>query len=172
MVVPDAAVQQAYGQQYGAKYIVRLIVVKNIQDAASLVRQAQQGDFAQLAMVHSIDQSKIQGGLLSPVNLFDATYPAAIRQAIGKLALGQISDPIALDDGFAIVRLEQKREPQAVAFEQVKTALTLKVRLQTERLRMSQLARRLLEKADVMILEPSLAENWKSQKRQLSETMP
>ena len=60
--------------------------------------------FSDLAVAHSLDSSKAQGGLIGPINGQDPTYPEAIRAALIAMKPSQVSDPIALDSSYAILR--------------------------------------------------------------------
>lgn len=167
VAVSDQAIQQAYQQRYGPRYEVRLIVVPSFREAGKAVEQARGGDeFRTLVRLYSVDPSRSQGGLLEPISPEDATYPAAVRAAMVKLEPGQVSDPIALEEGFAVIRLERKLASQPVAIEQVREELRALVRVQMEQVMMRRLARQLLDQAQVMALNPTLARSWKQQREQ------
>ncbi|HEX7008551.1 MAG TPA: hypothetical protein VF184_01125, partial [Phycisphaeraceae bacterium] len=63
--------------------------------------------------------------------------------------------------------LERKIDAQPVAFDDVKEELTAQARLRQERLQMQQLARRLLNEAKVVVLDPALSESWRQQRELL-----
>ncbi|NJL32269.1 MAG: hypothetical protein HC898_11995 [Phycisphaerales bacterium] len=64
--VTDAALQQAFEQRYGPRYETRLIVVPTLSKATEMVRRAEAGEsFIDLAINHSIDSSKAQGGAVN-----------------------------------------------------------------------------------------------------------
>jgi parvulin-like peptidyl-prolyl isomerase len=164
----DAAIHQAYDYEYGPKYEVRLIVIETLPEASTVVRRARADEsFVDLAIHFSTDASKAQGGLLSPLSLEDPTYPVAIRKAISGLTAGGVSDPIALEKGYAVVRLERKIDAQSVKYDDVRESLTRMVRRQVERTLMQRLARELFTQVDLTILDPALQKSWDQQKKLL-----
>ncbi|MFW6060480.1 MAG: peptidylprolyl isomerase [Phycisphaeraceae bacterium] len=169
--VTDEAVRQAFQRRYGERYRVRLIVVDSFNEASRLRRQAIEGEaaFSDLAAEHSTDVSADRGGLLSPISPADPSYPRVLRDALVRLdRQGQpVSEVLALDGQFALVRLEEKIEAEAVELVDVREALTRDVRRQLQRRQMEQLARRLLSEANVVILDRTLTDRWSRQRESL-----
>lgn len=163
--VSDATVREAYELRYGPRYEARLIVTADVATAGQVIQRARAGEsFIDLAIAHSTDVSRAQGGLLAPISPVDPTYPASIRSALTQLQPGEVSEPITIENGLAVLKLERKIDGGAVQFDDVKEALSRKVRRQVERMHMQRLARTLLERADVLILDPGLDQSWKDQK--------
>ncbi len=161
--VTDAAVRQAFELQHGERYEARLIVTENLTQAAQLVRRAKAGEsFIDLAIAHSTDVSRAQGGLLPLISPHDATFPDVVRKTLAGMAEQQISDPIALEQGFAILKLERKMPADAVRFDDVKERIAQSVRRRIEDTLMRRLRATMLEEADVVILDPALNQSWKS----------
>ena len=78
-------------------------------------RAASGEDFRKLAEKFTDNHSSIEiNGM--PVTLFVKPLP----EAIAKLAVGQISEPIESEYGFHIFKLEKKSAPRVKAFEEVK----------------------------------------------------
>lgn len=166
--VTDAMIRDAFELRYGEQYEARLITAATLPQAAELARRAREGEsFMDLAIAHSTDSSKSQGGLLPPIRLADPTFPLVMRQALPRLALGQVSDPLMLEQGFAVLRLERKIERQKVQLDDVKQELQRQVRLEQERQAMQSLARELLSAAEVVVLDPALNASWNQQKQTL-----
>ena len=119
----------------------------------------------------STDASASRGGLLAPMSRLDPSYPAAIRQAVWALdGAGELSDPIMLTNGYAIVQLvreiEAAREADADAPPGANRAeLERLVRLSQERILMDQLARRLMAGVSVTIFDDSLQDSWQRARR-------
>ncbi|MCX5660157.1 MAG: peptidyl-prolyl cis-trans isomerase [Planctomycetota bacterium] len=167
--VTDSALRQAFDYQYGPRYEARLITVANLQAAGEILDKLRGGAlFADLAATSSTDSSRAQGGLLSPLSAADPTYPEAVRLSLAKLEVGQVSDPIVLEGGFAIVKLERKIAGKEAKFDDVKGSLQDGVRRQVERLQMERLARTILREADLVVLDPGLQKSWARQKRLLA----
>ena len=169
--VSPASIEQAFEFEYGARYEARLLVVDSLPLAADLTRQAREADanFTRLVIEHSTDSSRAQGGLLPPISTVDGTFPAIVRQSVAELAPGQVSDPMALDRGFAILKLERKIDAEPVRIDDVRDELTLGVRRQVEQMLMRQRARALIAEAKVIILDPALHKSWTEQKKRILE---
>lgn len=164
--VTDADLHRAFDFRYGPRYEVRLIVLDTLQQCTDVARRTRAGEsFMDLAIQYSTDASKAQGGLLSPISIEDPSYPPGLRTAIAKLAVGQISDPVALEHGFAMVRLERKIDAQSVRFDDVNEELKLSVRREMEQALMARLAREMLAQADLTVFDPWLQKSWERQRK-------
>lgn len=159
--VTDAMVHQAWREVYGEKTVVRLIMVPTLTEASEVVKQAKSGaSFIDLAIHKSKDVSRNQGGLLPPISVDDPTYPEVVRQTATSLQPGQVSDPVTLENGFAILKCERKIAAEKVPFEKVAADLRDAVTLRVQRMLMQRQARTLLEKADVTVLDSQLNQDW------------
>lgn len=172
ITVGAAAIRQAYDLRYGPRYTVRLILTETAQDAQQLRRAALGGaSFIDLAVLHSTDPSAAQGGLLSPISPADATYPVALREALADLSTesdaARLSPVLTLGQGYALIRLEEVALARGPAIETVRDELEKDVRLRLERLRMEQLARTLIDNADIVVLDPTLRQSWEQQRGNL-----
>ena len=159
--VSQPSIQQEFERIYGPRYEARIVVCKSAAQAGRLVGQARSGEsFTELAVRHSLDPSADRGGLLSPISPVDATYPQAIRTVLSQLEPGQVSDPIALEDRFVILRLERKIDANAVKLADVKENLTRQLQRRIEAMLMGRLTRTMLSDADLIILHPTLKMSW------------
>ncbi len=166
VVVSDLQVRRAFVRRYGVRYRVRLLTADTAPQAQRLRARAVAGEvFGELAARHSTDPSAAQGGLLSPVSVEDATYPQAFRNALPGLEAqraGGLSEILALEGGYAVLKLEEVLEAEAVAFEDVEAELREAALRQNARLLMDQQARALLAEADVLVLDRALKRGWES----------
>jgi parvulin-like peptidyl-prolyl isomerase len=168
--VTDLALRQAFDEAYGPLYVTRLITASSMEKAGEVLRRVRAGEsFIDLAVELSTDSSSKQGGLLPAISTADPTYPQALRSLLPKLKPGQVSDPIVLESNFAILRLERIIEPVPVKFDEVKQELTDRVRRRIEQALMQRQARQLLSQAEVLVLDPALAEVWKQQREAQQE---
>ncbi len=166
--VSEGALRQAYDLIHGPRFEARLIVTPTPGQASQLARQARSGaSFADLAIAHSTDPSRAQGGLLPAISPVDATFPSGVRQALATLKPGEISDPVALEDGYAVLQLVRILPGGAVSFDDVKQDLTQRVRTQGQRMHMQRLARQILGQAKVTITDPALQASFSRQKQRL-----
>jgi peptidyl-prolyl cis-trans isomerase SurA len=79
-----------------------------LQRAQGLLSQAQSGtDFKQLAIANSADQTALQGGDLGWRKM--AQLPGVFIDAVEKLAVGTVSEPIRSDAGYHLIKLYERR---------------------------------------------------------------
>ncbi|MFN3167336.1 MAG: hypothetical protein ACE37H_09765 [Phycisphaeraceae bacterium] len=174
IAVGDAAIEQAYLLRYGPRYRVRLITANDVGTLNQARRRALAGQsFTDLAIELSTDPSAAQGGLLSPINALDATYPKAIRDALPTLSTDELesrlSPVIAMPEGYALLWLVEVSQQDAPPIERVRDELEQAVRLDLERVRMQQLARVLVGRANVIVLDPALDAVWQRQREAIVE---
>jgi len=101
-------IRRAYDARFGERRSLRLVTVTSATEASSVIALARAGhDFSELAVRMSTDVSASRGGLLEPMSVHDERYPMGVRRAAAELAEGAVSDGIALEDGFAVLKLEQ-----------------------------------------------------------------
>ncbi len=168
VTITEAALQQAFAQRYGPRYETRLIVTDTLAHAGDITRQARAGEsFIDLAIAHSSDPSRAQGGLLPPINLQDPSYPAAVRQVISQLTVGTVSDPVALDRGFAVLKLERKIDGADLKLADVKGELESIVSRQMQQMLMQRLAREIILQSDLVIMDPALSKSFAQAKAAL-----
>jgi foldase protein PrsA len=169
--VNDAAIRKAYKRRYGPRYEGRILVRPRAQQVRRLKGKLKDGaDFATLAARHSTDPSATQGGLLSPISPADATYPKIIRDTLKGLAEGAVSDVIAVEGGYAILKLERKIQARPVKLADVRDRLKRQVRRRLQRNRMGQLARSMLSEANIVVLNSALSDRWQQHKQDLLQT--
>jgi len=168
VTVGGDAMQRAYALRYGPRFQGRLILAETLADAAAARADLVAGrDFAEAAMEHSVDLSRAQGGLLSPISPADPTYPESLRRTLADLEPGEVSEPFSLPPGFAVVKLERRIEGDPPPLADVEDELRRWVRLRLEREAMTRLARSILRGADVVVLAPAMQQAWAEQQRQL-----
>ena len=135
--ISDADVQAEYNkfkaQSAGTEYRARHILVEKEDDAKALIAQIKGGaSFEELAKKNSKDPgSGANGGDLD----FAAptAYVPEFSQALVKLKKGEMTDePVKTQFGYHIIKLEDTREAQFPAFDDVKAQL--KQRLEQQQL--------------------------------------
>jgi foldase protein PrsA len=169
VTVTDEAVQQAFERQYGPKSVVQIIMVDNTALAVKVLNLARQGaDFGQLVQQFSQDvPSRAANGMLDPISPADPSFPTVMHKSVAKLEVGQISDVVALDNGFAILKLVSKNQRQSVLLDDVKASVVAKVRRDVEQMLMRRLATTLMRQADVVVLDRELNRSWQNSNRNL-----
>lgn len=82
-----------------------------LEEGAAIVKRLRGGaDFAALAKVHSGDASAQKGGDMG--YLHRGMLPEPAQVAVDKLKLGGISDAVALLEGVAVIRLDDRKAPK------------------------------------------------------------
>lgn len=88
-------------------------------EAQALHRKLKAGaDFAELAKLHSGDKSAAQGGQMDYTHR--GMLPEAVHGVVDALKPKELSEPVQLLEGIAILRLDDRRAAQQRRFEQVK----------------------------------------------------
>ena len=103
------------------------------QAAALRTRLLAGEDFAKVAAEASAAPSKSNGGLIGPINL--AEVSVSLQELIGKMKPGEITQPIRINKGVQILKLETIKPASIQPFEAVRDLVADKVhdaRQQTE----------------------------------------
>ena len=123
--VTDQAVQTLYQEQLKRSKLTdeihaRQIVVASPADAETIKKQLATGaSFEALAMERSIDPAtRFNGGDLGyfTTDVMPEPYEAALKDA----KAGQVLGPVKLDNGFAVLKVEDRRQEQPIALEQAR----------------------------------------------------
>lgn len=111
-------------------------IVNQTQEQANRTIELLRGgkDFAQLARDRSIDTATAgEGGDLGWVDEDDPFVPAPVMKAALKLKAGEYSDPVATDEGFVVVKLQERKEQSKGDAGQLRDALRKQLALQKAR---------------------------------------
>ena len=130
--ITDAQLREEYDRQRkltgdatsGFQYRVSQIIVNNETDAIDLINRINKGElFGKLAQQYSIaDGAKSNGGQLGW--LFPGQLSPELQQLVSKLAKGTIYNaPIQVQGGWAIIKLDDKRNYKLPGFEESKPQL-------------------------------------------------
>jgi peptidyl-prolyl cis-trans isomerase C len=115
----DEAAKQMVGQQ---EVRARHILVKTEDEAKAIIAELKKGaDFAELARQKSTDPGAAEGGDLGYFPKEEMVPEFA--DAAFKLEKGQVSEPVHTRFGWHVIKLEDKRERQVPAFDQVRDQL-------------------------------------------------
>lgn len=89
------------------------------EEAAGIRQRIAKGaDFAELARIHSSDESASKGGELGYVHR--GALPEPVQAAADKLKGGQVSDPIDVLEGIALIRVTDRKAAELRPFDAVK----------------------------------------------------
>ena len=120
------------------------------QEADQIIGRLKKGaDFAQLARIHSGDNSAAKGGDMGFIH--EGMLAAPAQKALNELNEGEISPPIMLLQGIAILRLDEQQEAALNSFEQVAERAAKLLQRQTAEDSWSQLLEELRNSASIKI---------------------
>ncbi len=163
--VTNAAIEQMYEIRYGERFQARIITVASERTADDVRRRLLLGEpFGELAAEISTDASAERGGVIGAISPADPTYPSGLRAALRVLEPTELSPIIALDSGFAVLRLDEKIPAEGVGIASVRSSLERAVRLRQERLAMNEYGARLLDRADISVFDPHLSQSWRTRR--------
>lgn len=166
--VTPADLQTAHAIRYGQRYRCRIIVVRSEPEAAEILARLRGKDgkapepFPSLAAQRSIDPSASRGGEIGVISAADPSYPLAVRDAVVALSPGAFSTPISLEQGYAVLSVDEVLPATSTAIESVSADLEREIRIVREKTEMNKLAERLLRSVSVTPLDASLNWGWKS----------
>ncbi len=166
VVITEEDLRTGYQVQHGPKYRARLIVTATDRAAARALARVRGGEgeaaetFGAVAAEMSTDSSAARGGVIEPISPADPTYPVALREALRGLKVGEVSGVVALEGGFAILKLEEIIPGSGRPLGEVREEVEAELRLIRERAAMDALASRLMQSSRVIVLDRSLDWSW------------
>ncbi len=164
--ISEESIRRMFDMIHGTQRQARLILAPDLSTAQHALALINAGAlFTDVAVELSIDPSARRGGLLEPFSRYDPSYPEGLRSALWSLNLDEVSAPIMLEQGFAVLQLHKIIEADTVDPAQVRDELAEIVRLDQERLLMDRLAMRLLSDVSVTIFDDSLHHAWQQRRR-------
>jgi len=128
--ISDADIQAEYNKQIAslgpqgmiAEYKISDIAVATEADAQAALNRIKKGEaFDKVARSVSLAPNKAQGGVAGWVQL--GQVPPQISAVLVNLGKGQTSAPIQLQQGWYLVRLEDKKTSKPPTFDQAKPAI-------------------------------------------------
>lgn len=110
-------------EQFGSKeqYHLRWIVTATLEQSESVLAMLEDGeDFDELASVYSIDAySAENGGDLGLIDADDPFYAESVLNAAESMAVAEITGPIELEEGYAIIQLDGRKSTSGLTGEQL-----------------------------------------------------
>jgi foldase protein PrsA len=148
--VTDEQVHAEFLRRHGERLELRQIIVKTQPEADEISQQIKNGaSFIELARTKSIDRrTGIDGGKL-PQPLARGTKDFVYEDVAFHLAVGQVSPPFQVQDGWCILKLEGRLPPADVKLEDVKEKYRQEL-IAAEQGRLTpQVLRELVQNADI-----------------------
>lgn len=176
--VTEDDIKQAYAIKYGPRVRARLMLLRSLDSATKALARVQTtaaspGEpFGEVASQVSVDPTSARGGLMDPISVADPNYPVAVRRAIENLAVGAVTQPIAVswpsannlppEQGYAILKIEEQIAATGPDIASVHDDLRKEIQMVRERAAMDFLAKSLIEQGTLKstIFDPSLDWSW------------
>lgn len=113
------------------KYDLSIIVVNEKSESEALLKALRNGkDFEETARSESVDTySRDSGGRLGWIEQNDPFQPKSMLQLAANLQIGDIAGPVRVEDGYAIIRLNDKAERQEQSAEEVHEEIRMELAL-------------------------------------------
>lgn len=113
------------------KYDLSMIVVKEKSEAEALLTALRNGeDFEEAARTQSVDSySRDSGGKLGWIEQNDPFQPKSILKLAAQLQVGELGGPVEVEDGYAVIKLNDKAERQEQSPEEVHEEIRLQLAL-------------------------------------------
>lgn len=133
--IDEAEIKQQYDAMVKAnpahQYRVRMIVVSSRELADKIVDQLKAGSrFSDLAAEHSTGPNAALGGELGWV--LRPQLQASVGSTLEKLKPGQVTAPVVVPEGWAIVQLLQVRPTEVLPLDAVRPAIEQQLRTKLE----------------------------------------
>lgn len=150
-----------YRDQFSRPETVRLaeIVVNDRARAQQIRKQLSdpKANFQTLARQYSVSAYTRERGGMRPEEPLSNVQPDALRQAVSKLQVGQISQPIQADNVWYIVKLEQRNAAQKADYAKVKDQVREHY-MYTKAKNVNDMVEQLRKEARVKVLDPKYQE--------------
>jgi foldase protein PrsA len=137
VVISDKELKSYYDknkQQFNVPtaYHLSQIIVKTKEEAIKALKEIAQGSsFSALAMERSIEEfSANEGGDIGYISEEDEQYPSDYIKNAKAMKVGAYSDPIKVEQGYAILKLEGKVNGKDYSYQEVKTQIRRQMALE------------------------------------------
>lgn len=113
-------------------YHLSHIIVSTLEEAEQTSKELAQGsNFSTLAIERSIEEfSANEGGDIGYISEDDERYPMEYIETAKELELKTYSDPLKVEQGYAIIKLEGKISGQTYSFDEVKEQIRRQIALE------------------------------------------
>ena len=130
--VDEAAVQAAYDEQFGdaggeTEFNASHILVETEEEAQAIKEEVEGGaDFAEVAQEKSTGPSGPNGGQLGWFG--KGMMVPEFEEAVAGMEAGEVSDPVQTQFGWHVIKLNETRQTEAPALDDVRAELEAQVR--------------------------------------------
>jgi parvulin-like peptidyl-prolyl isomerase len=123
--ITEERLTESFRVQYGEKVLVRHIQANNLTDLNAARRRLADGEaFEKVAAELSTNRvTGPLGGEVIPFTRSNTAFPQSFRDAAFALKVGEVSEVVQADGAYHVLKLEQRIDPTAVRFEDVKESV-------------------------------------------------
>ena len=156
--VTEESSRQMFEITYGPFADVSIIIVPNRNQATKAKNALKQGlVFHDVAKKFSNDSTANVGGDIGLISLADPAWPTSIRETLSVMTNGGVSDPVLINNQWAILRLNNLvLEKPTVRYQDVKEKMELLATRAQERMLMERLVRTLRKKYRPIIFDETI----------------
>ncbi|SLN21275.1 putative parvulin-type peptidyl-prolyl cis-trans isomerase precursor [Roseivivax jejudonensis] len=142
-LVSEDAIREAYESQFateaqGTEYNAAHILVESEEEAQDVLAALDDGaDFAELAQERSTGPSGPNGGSLGWFG--EGQMVAPFEEAVAGLEAGEVSQPVETQFGWHVIRLNETRQTEAPALEEVRDQIAQQLQADAVQARIEEL---------------------------------
>ncbi len=160
-LLTEENLRKAFNARYGEQVRVRHVQLENLAQVAEVRKRIDAGeDFGKVASEVSRNlETRQVGGMFPPFSM-QSDVPESFKLAAFQLEVGQVSDPVEAGGFYHLIKLEERIEPRAVQFENVRESLKKTVAEEQLLLLTARLRRALAQQLasdELQVLDPVLA---------------
>lgn len=162
--ISEATLRAEFARQFGERRQIRHIQIR--ADQNNLLNQAitdlrKGADFADVARRMSQNsQSAPRGGEMEPFAFDDAEIPPAMREQAFAMQVGEVSNPVKVEQVFQIIKLDQILPPENANFEDVRSEVERKLRSRVSQQKMADKMTDLFNRCKVNVLDGKLKRSY------------
>lgn len=160
-VVTEAQVRAEFVRQYGPRVRVQVVKVPALSEAPRLKEQLIAQGTAQSLMAQAppAESPPLEAEPLAPFSVEDEDIPAIIRQTAFTLQPGQVSDVLRIENGYALLRVEERMAGQeGINFDAVRSDLEARIQERSTQRAMASMYERLFRESQLKIHDSTLKE--------------
>ncbi len=172
--ISEPQLREEFGRAMAERVVIRHIQLAAKANATEVLQQIDKGaDFAELARRYSANLvTGAAGGLLGPFSRSDLAIPPLIRETAFSLEVGQVSNPVRVDNWNHILRIEQRLPASSQTLEEARHDLEKRLRERLIPVEMQRLSAELFEQAEIRVTEPGLRADFLKRYPQQSRSSP
>ncbi|MCP4592961.1 MAG: hypothetical protein GY842_19675, partial [bacterium] len=170
----EAQLEAEFERAHGERVKVRHIQMATFAEVDRIKRRLDAGEmFADLARNYSANPNTApSGGLLRVFSRDDEDVPELMRKTAFGMPVGAHSAPVKIEQWYHLLTVEQRYPAREARFDDVRAELSDQLRERLTEPAMEQLQQTLLHQAEVEVLDPVLAGEFRRKREVLTSRSP